>query len=184
MSSYITFSATVNEADSPVEHQSEDQAQNQEEDAHLPRVRVELDRLNYANESINNLEVEYEEAKREFIQTLRESEAELAVVEKKIGGHVLKVVPYYEERMTLSVSKQKYLQARFEFERAQELYVAAKNLQMYAEENLESGEGSGSTSDAVALERMLKLAKVKVSEREFAKQSSDLEQIEAFKVSD
>ncbi len=178
MSSYIAFNQNVEEADDlVVEHQ-------EEEDAHLPRVRVELDRLNYANESINNLEVEYEEAKREFLRTLHESEAELALIEKKIGNHVLKVIPYYEERMEMSASKQKYLQARFEFERAQELYVAAKNLQMYAEENLESGGENGNASDVMALERMLKLAKVKVSEREFSKQSSDLQQIEAFKVSD
>ncbi len=30
------------------------------EDDHLPRVQVELDKLNYANESINNLELELE----------------------------------------------------------------------------------------------------------------------------
>lgn len=172
MSTYITINQTAAEVEIV-----------EEEDAHLPRVRVELDRLNYANESINNLEVELEEAKREFIQTMRDSEFELSKLEKKIGTHVMKVLPYYEEKWKMNLSKQKYLAAKFEFETAQELYVVAKNLQMYAEENLEGGGGECGTGDG-DLGRMLKMARDKVSERELTKQSSDLEQIEAFKVYD
>ena len=157
-----------------------------ESDAHLPRVRVELDRLNYANESINNLELELVEAKREFLEVLRYSESELEACEKKIGNqHVQKSVVYYEERMALNLAKQKYLNAKFRFETAQELYVAAKNVQMYAEENLEDGKEAGSVdsvSESMNLVKMHKMAKVKVSEAEFSKQSCDLEQIESFKV--
>lgn len=164
-----------------------------ESDAHLPRVRVELDRLNYANESINNLELELVEAKREFLEVLRFSENELERCEKKIGNqHVMKSMAYYEERLALNLTKQKYLNAKFRFETAQELYVAAKNVQMYAEENLEdakdlsmSGKESynaGSVTENMNLMKMHKMAKVKVSEAEFSKQSCDLEQIESFKV--
>lgn len=166
--------------------ESGDQISNDEPDAHLPRVRVELDRLNYANESINNLELELEESKREFIETLFNSEAELAQIEKKISGHVIKSIPYYQDRMILNLAKQKYLTTKFEFETAQELYVAAKNMQMYAEENLEnSTENNNENSvDKMILVKMLKMAKIKVSETEFSKQSCDLQQIEAFKVYD
>lgn len=173
--------------------EQEQEAGCEESDAHLPRVRVELDRLNYANESINNLELELVEAKREFLEVLRFSETELERCEKKIGNqHVMKSMAYYEERLALNLTKQKYLNAKFRFETAQELYVAAKNVQMYAEENLEdakelsmSGKEScnaGSVTDSMNLMKMHKMAKVKVSEAEFSKQSCDLEQIESFKV--
>jgi hypothetical protein len=94
-----------------------------ESDEHLPRVRIELEKLNYANESINNLELEYEEAKREFLSLLDESNYELSSLEKKIGSYVTKAYPYYEERMLLILVKQKYLKAKIQFETAQELYV-------------------------------------------------------------
>ena len=157
---------------------------NDESDAHLPLVRVELDRLNYTNESINNLELELEESKREFLKTLMDSQFELAMLEKKIGSHVLKSRQYYEDRMSLNVMKQKYLTAKFQFETAQELYVAAKNMQMFAEESLELANNQTSNNDIekMALEKMLKVAKFKVSETELSKQSGDLEQIAAFKV--
>lgn len=157
---------------------------NDESDAHLPLVRVELDRLNYTNESINNLELELEESKREFLKTLMDSQIELAMLEKKIGSHVLKSRQYYEDRMSLNVMKQKYLTAKFQFETAQELYVAAKNMQMFAEESLELANNQTSNNDIekMALEKMLKVAKFKVSETELSKQSGDLEQIAAFKV--
>lgn len=181
-----------NDKDNKVNFDLSENSNEDESDAHLPRVRVELDRLNYANESINNLELELEESKREYLETLREAETDLSQNEKKIGNHVLKSVPYYEERMLLNSLKQKYLNAKFQFETAQELYVAAKNLQMYAEENLENStindaanlEDNKKSIDSMVLVKMLKMAKIKVSETEFSKQSWDVEQIEHFKVYD
>ena len=149
----------------------------QESDEHLPLVRVELDRLNYANESINNLELELEEAKREFLRIRDESDYELNLVEKKLGTCVAKARPYYEERMALIDANQKYLSAKIQFETAQELYVAAKNMQMYAEESLDQKE----QFDQETLLKMLKMAKIKVTETEFSKQSCDIQQIEAYK---
>lgn len=176
----VSFEISENNESNLDEDRSKDEP---ESDAHLPLVRVELDRLNYTNESINNLELELETAKREFLKTLMDSQIELAMLEKKIGSHVLKSRQYYEDRMTLNMLKQKYLTAKFQFETAQELYVAAKNMQMFAEESLELANNQISNGiDMMALEKMLKVAKLKVSETELSKQSSDLEQIEAFKV--
>jgi hypothetical protein len=166
----------------------------EESDQHLERVQTELDRLNYSNEAINNLELELEESKREYVRLMQSSEEQLTVLEKKLGSCVAKARPYYEARIDLNDSKHKYLVAKHRFETAQELYVAAKNMQMYAEENLENfvftvsqpiGQPIvGSSLDRESLLKILEIAKVKVNDTELSKQSSDAEQIEAFKVYD
>ena len=54
------------------------------------------------------------------------------------------------------------------------MYVAAKNLQIYAEDShLENESGDGP---------LIRMAKGKVTERQLAKQSADIAQIDAFKV--
>lgn len=123
----------------------------------------------------------------------------------------------------------KFEKAKIRFETAQELYVAAKRMQMYAEESLENHRGSSTTSEATSvnnttkidadydevssdgvsneeakkdtarmelmrrqstmsggsccgeenLAKMLQMAKIKASEAELAKQSSDIEQVVA-----
>ncbi|CAF0724516.1 unnamed protein product [Brachionus calyciflorus] len=161
-----------------------------ESDEHLPRVQVELEKLNYSNEAINNLELELEESKREYLQTANSTEVQLNNLEKKLGNCVEKARPYYEARIELNEAKEKYLVAKNLFETAQELYVAAKNMQMYAEESLENlamgkeirKNDNNSHYDKETLNKMLELSKIKVNETELSKQSSDLEQIEAFKV--
>ena len=122
---------------------------------------------------------------------MQESDEQLAVLEKKLGSCVEKSKPYYEARIVLHESKTKYQKARNRFETAQELYVAAKNMQMYAEENLENfvftikQARSGSNSlDKDSLLKMLDIAKIKVNDTELSKQSSDAEQIEAYRVYD
>lgn len=163
-----------------VDQEAADKAPETESDEHLPRVQVELDKLNYANESINSLELELEESKREYLTTMRESEEQLAALEKRLGSCVDKTRPYYEARIELSEAKDKYVKAKIRFETAQELYVAAKRLQMYAEENLESNQGSTDSEENLA--KILQMAKIKVSETELSKQSSDIEQIVAFRL--
>lgn len=83
-----------------------------ESDEHLPRVQVELDKLNYANESINSLELELEEAKREYLTTMQDSEEELAVFEKRLGSCVEKSRPYYDARIELGEAKDKYFKVK------------------------------------------------------------------------
>lgn len=146
----------------------------QESDEHLPRVQVELDKLNYANESINNLELELEESKREFIRTMQESADELDKLEKKLGACVAKSLPYYGSRLELNGAKDKYMKAKIRFETAQELYMAAKNMQMHAEECLEKG-GDGD-SDQVSF---LAFSKTRVYETELAKRTSDAALVDA-----
>lgn len=156
-------------------------------DPHLERVQVELDRLNYSNESINNLELELEDAKREYVNMMQDTDEQLTAMEKKLGACVEKSRPYYEARIDLNECKNKYLKAKFRFETAQELYVAAKNMQMYAEENLESFDHNSTNPDSPrnlgldkeSLTKMLEIAKIKVNETELSKHSSDIEQIEA-----
>lgn len=177
---------------SPAENtQLSDQIDHEEPDEHLSRVQIELEKLNYANESINNLELELEESRREYVKTANETDSKLFNLEKKLGTCVEKAKPYYEARIELNEMRKNYLLAKNLFETAQELYVAAKNMQMYAEENLENfalgkshdvqtGTGSGNY-DKETLTKMLDIAKIKVNETELSKQSSDIEQIQAFK---
>jgi hypothetical protein len=151
----------------------------EESDDHLPRVQIELDKLNYANESINNLELELVESKKDFIRTWVESDEELGKLEKKLGACVSKSLPYYHTRIELNEAKDKYLKAKIRFETAQELYMAAKNMQMYAEETLEKDLRLHSMdSDEI---KLLKLSKAKVHETEQAKKVSDLELVEALR---
>lgn len=157
---------------------------NEESNDHLPRVQIELDKLNYANESINNLELELEDSKKEYIRTIKETEDELNGLEKKLGSCVEKSRPYYDARIELNDAKEKYYIAKHRFETAQELYVAAKNVQLYAEENLENFivSNSNDAKEKETLAKILEIAKIKVNDTELSKQSSDVEQISAFKV--
>lgn len=96
--------------------------------------------------------------------------------------------------MLLFKLKEKYLKAKNSFERAQALYVAAKEMQIYAEDNLEMGINSchngGSTKRNChndckeSLLELLENAKKKVQETEQSKQKYDIEQIEATRVYD
>lgn len=176
--------------DATEDNQKGEETSQEEPDEHLLRVQVELEKLNYANESINNLELELEESRREYVQTANETDLKLSSLEKKLGSCVEKAKPYYEARMELNEFRKKYLVAKNLFETAQELYVAAKNMQMYAEENLENfalkknqdhSADKTSNYDKETLIKMLEIAKIKVNETELSKQSSDIEQIHAFK---
>ena len=92
-------------------HSSETKVE--ETDGHLPRVRAELDKLNYANESINNLELELEDSKREFIRSYDDFKYELNDLERKTGKNVIASSKcYYESRFELHEAKQKYLNAK------------------------------------------------------------------------
>jgi hypothetical protein len=156
----------------------------EESDDHLPRVQEELDKLNYANESINNLELELEDSKKEYVRTIKDSEEELKELEKKLGSCVEKSRPYYEARIELNEAKEKYYIAKHRFETAQELYVAAKNVQLYAEENLEnfSSNTKNDPKEKETLIKILEIAKMKVNDTELSKQSSDIEQINALQI--
>ena len=158
----------------------------EESDDHLPRVQEELDKLNYANESINNLELELEDSKKEYARTIKESEEELKELEKKLGSCVEKSRPYYDARIELNEAKEKYYIAKHRFETAQELYVAAKNIQLYAEENLEnfSSIAKNDPNEKETLIKILEIAKNKVNDTELSKESSDIEQINALKIYD
>ncbi len=87
-------------------------------------------------------------------------------------------------------SKDKYLKAKNSFETAQALYVAAKEMQIYAEDNLEftSADEIPSTKTKKKQEEpnsfleILENSKKKVQETELSKHIFDLEQIEATKI--
>ena len=104
-------------------------------------------------------------------------------LERKLGEHIKKSKSYYLARIELYDAKQIYLNSKFRFETAQELNVAAKNMQMHNEENLELFEqkANAELSNQNNLVKMFDMAKAKVYETELSKQINDKEQIEALK---
>jgi hypothetical protein len=151
-----------------------------ESDDHLPLVQEELDKLNYSNESINNLELELEESKREYTELSKYSEETLLKLEKKIGSCVGKTRIYFDGLIELKEAKQIYIKAKNHFEAAQALYVAAKEMQTYAEDNLELN--LNKELNRQTLIDILENAKEKALEAEKAKQIRDKTQIDALKV--
>jgi SH3-domain binding protein 5 len=150
-----------------------------ESDDHLGRVQEELDTMNYSNESINNLELELEDSKRELERSTINMRNDLEQLEMKLGQCVDKSRPYYQQLAITNESKEKYLKAKHRFETAQELYVAAKRLQMYADENLEKAKTVG---EQYQMKKMSETARMKVIDAEVEKQTSDIEQITAYSV--
>ena len=70
------------------------------EDENLdPRIHGELEKLNKASEEINRLELELDDARASFRQTLSESTQKLDVLAKKLGSCVEKARPYYDARV-------------------------------------------------------------------------------------
>lgn len=150
-----------------------------ESDDHLGRVQEELDTMNYTNESINTLELQLDDSKREFSEAQVESEQRLAILESKLGICVSKARPFYESKAITLDAKEKYLKSKHRFETAQELYVAARRLQIFAEESCDK---SRTVSEQYQMRKMHDMAKLKVIDAEVEKQSADIEQIAAYRV--
>lgn len=151
-----------------------------ESDDHLPRVQEELDKLNYSNESINNLELELEDSKREYSELNKNCEETLLKLEKKLGSCVAKTRAYFDGLIELKEAKEIYIKAKNHFEAAQALYVAAKEMQSYAEDNLELNLNKEISRQTLI--DILENAKEKALEAEKAKQIRDKKQIDALKV--
>lgn len=69
-------------------------------------VSVQLDILNQRNESINKLEIEYEEQLRSYTSMVHEANAELGRLERKLGDSVRLSFPYYNALDDLFSAKQ------------------------------------------------------------------------------
>lgn len=142
------------------------------EDEHLdPRIQVELERLNKASEEINRLELELDDARASFRQTLSESTQKLDVLAKKLGSCVEKARPYYDSRVKFKEAHLETQRAALRFERACSMHEAAKEMVQLAEQGYMRRE---QPSDP-AWQEMLNHATMKVNEAEKERNESELE---------
>ncbi|KAL8608036.1 hypothetical protein ACOMHN_023852 [Nucella lapillus] len=136
-----------------------------------PRIQVELEKLNKASEEINRLELELDDARASFRQTLSESTQKLDVLAKKLGSCVEKARPYYEARVKAKEAHLETQRAALRFERACSMHEAAKEMVQLAEQGYMRRE---QPSDP-AWQEMLNHATMKVNEAEKERNESELE---------
>nr|KAG5696556.1 hypothetical protein BaRGS_030424 [Batillaria attramentaria] len=132
---------------------------------------VELEKLNKASEEINRLELELDDARASFRQTLSESTQKLDVLAKKLGSCVEKARPYYDSRVRAKEAHLETQRAALRFERACSMHEAAKEMVQLAEQGYMRRE---QPSDP-AWQEMLNHATMKVNEAEKERNESELE---------
>lgn len=136
-----------------------------------PRIQIELEKLNKASEEINRLELELDDARASFRQTLSESTQKLDVLAKKLGSCVEKARPYYDARVKAKDAHIETQRAALRFERACSMHEAAKEMVQLAEQGYMRRE---LPSDP-AWQEMLNHATMKVNEAEKERNESELE---------
>ncbi|CAF1473609.1 unnamed protein product [Rotaria sp. Silwood1] len=151
-----------------------------EDDALDPRIQIELERLNYASEAINQLEVQLDEARRVCDEFKEKSEEELFQLEKKIGEAVSKARTYYDARIKLRDAKEKLIKAKHRFERAQALHVAAKEIAIASADYMD--EAARSHQNSTTWNETYLQASAKAKEAEQEKYEADLDQQNAERV--
>ncbi|KAK2140862.1 hypothetical protein LSH36_1225g00022 [Paralvinella palmiformis] len=141
-----------------------------------PRVQEELETLNSASGEINTLETELEKSRTKFRTILTESTQKLNAVFKKLGKSVLKARPYYELLKESRQAQSEAQKAAINFQRANSIYMAAKEMVQLAEErnNIPDNEEDKKQFDS-AWQEMLNHATIKFMESEKAKTQSEAE---------
>ncbi|XP_076436986.1 uncharacterized protein LOC143276385 [Babylonia areolata] len=159
-------------ADYHVRHRMPSSGSDDFEDESLdPRIQVELEKLNKASEEINRLELELDDARASFRQTLSESTQKLDVLAKKLGSCVEKARPYYDARVKAKEAHLETQRAALRFERACSMHEAAKEMVQLAEQGYLRRE---QPSDP-AWQEMLNHATMKVNEAEKERNESEQE---------
>ncbi|XP_038051728.1 SH3 domain-binding protein 5-like [Patiria miniata] len=142
-----------------------------EEEEIDPRIKLELERLNTATDEINSMELQLDEARASFRQSLTESTHSLNAISKKLGSCIEKARPYYEARQKAKECQQETQKAAVRFERANSMLAAAKEMVDLAEQGLIQ---EGRKFDA-NWQEMLNHATMKVGEAEHEKRLSEKE---------
>uniref|UniRef100_A0A336MXU6 CSON008152 protein n=1 Tax=Culicoides sonorensis TaxID=179676 RepID=A0A336MXU6_CULSO len=124
-----------------------------------PRIKIELERLNSATETINQYEIQVDEARREFHVLLKESIEKIKQSAAKIGNAIETAKPYYEARLYCNQITKDMLEAQATYERSKSTLAAAKEMVNLAEQGL----GEKNTLD-VACQEMLSHATSRVNE--------------------
>ncbi|KAL3836519.1 hypothetical protein ACJMK2_021943 [Sinanodonta woodiana] len=142
-----------------------------------PRIQVELERLNRASEDINKLELELDDARAAFRQTLSDTTHKLDALARKLGTCVDKARPYYDARVKSKEAQQETSKAAYKYERACSMHEAAKEMVQLAEQGYLQRE---EPSDP-AWQEMMNHATMKVNEAERERMENEKEHLKTMK---
>ncbi|XP_037769241.1 SH3 domain-binding protein 5-like isoform X1 [Chelonia mydas] len=101
-----------------------------------PRIQEELEHLNQANEEINRLELQLDEARTTYRRILSESARKLNTQGSQLGNCIEKARPYYEARRLAKEAQQETQKAALRYERAVSMHNAAREMVFVAEQGV------------------------------------------------
>ncbi|KAK2717020.1 SH3 domain-binding protein 5 homolog [Artemia franciscana] len=164
----------MNKVSPVLEGERRDAQQNEDEDERLdPRIQVELEKMNTANEEINRLERELDLANNKFQKLLSDSTEQLETTVKKLGSCIKKARPYYEALEGSRRAQIECQQAAVSYQRAYENYLAAKETILLAETRFLSEKHE--LEFDMAWQEMLNQATIRVMEAEKSKAVNEKE---------
>lgn len=108
----------------------------EEEEELDPRIQEELEHLNQANEEINRLELQLDEARSAYRRILSESARKLNAQGSQLGTCIDKARPYYEARRLAKEAQQETQKAALRYERAASMHNAAREMVFVAEQGV------------------------------------------------
>ncbi|XP_062454599.1 SH3 domain-binding protein 5-like [Rhea pennata] len=119
--------------DSAAPEKSEEEEEEEELD---PRIQEELEHLNQANEEINRVELQLDEARTTYRRILSESARKLNAQGSQLGNCIEKARPYYEARRLAKEAQQETQKAALRYERAVSMHNAAREMVFVAEQGV------------------------------------------------
>ncbi|NXA18322.1 3BP5L protein, partial [Ibidorhyncha struthersii] len=96
----------------------------------------ELEHLNQANEEINRVELQLDEARTAYRRILSESARKLNAQGSQLGNCIEKARPYYEARRLAKEAQQETQKAALRYERAVSMHNAAREMVFVAEQGV------------------------------------------------
>ncbi|NXJ37477.1 3BP5L protein, partial [Ciconia maguari] len=96
----------------------------------------ELEHLNQANEEINRVELQLDEARTAYRRILSESARKLNTQGSQLGNCIEKARPYYEARRLAKEAQQETQKAALRYERAVSMHNAAREMVFVAEQGV------------------------------------------------
>lgn len=137
-----------------------------EEEAPDPRVKDELERLNVTSQEINKLELELEHSRNDFRSLLSDSTIALEYLFKKASKFINRARPYYSLLQEQKQAQEAAQNATIKFQRANSLYIAAKEMVMLTEEKFSEIDDSNQIVLDTAWQEMLNHATIKFNDAE------------------
>ncbi|NXI67187.1 3BP5L protein, partial [Anseranas semipalmata] len=96
----------------------------------------ELEHLNQANEEINRVELQLDDARSAYRRVLSESARRLNAQGSRLGACIDKARPYYEARRLAKEAQQETQKAALRYERAVSMHNAAREMVFVAEQGV------------------------------------------------